>query len=500
MTCNGIALAIAGRIGLVLGLALMAPLAVEAQVPTRVVAAYGDLAPGGGTFAPSLDDIGQRGLPSIAGRNIVFGSQVLTPDGLRYAVFVERYGTLRQCVREGEAAPGGGVILAIDHYAIDTTGTVFITVRVGGGTSADTVLRFSIGNTLYRIAGTGDTTTEGLTIVGVGSTVAPDGSGGVYFQATHAAGTALLRWRAGVLSKVIATGDAANGGGTFADISPATLACTPNGVVVVAATTSGGPGGGGLFNGQAHSLERVSDAADALPNLAISDDDEAFVFYQRPPAGSLFFQQLDGLLEIKTGTAAPRTTGTLRIADPVGLTAAYDSDLFFLAGVNGDADGHSEGLFKRENTGGELSCLVLVGDPAPAGIGGQYTDIATVAVRPTLLANDDGNVVFAATAGAEGSLAGIFTSLGANYPPPTVSAVALKKGKLLVDGTRFQTGARIVVNGREAADTKPSKKAPQTRLVSKTADDPIAVAQTVSVQVKNPDGLLSAPFTFTRAE
>jgi len=56
---------------------VVAATAASAQSRTRTVATSGGAAPGGGTFAPTIERAIQKGLPSIDGSTIVFGTDVL---------------------------------------------------------------------------------------------------------------------------------------------------------------------------------------------------------------------------------------------------------------------------------------------------------------------------------------------------------------------------------------------------------------------------------------
>src|SRR6476469_4560557 len=92
-----------------------AAVVASAQSRTRVVAVAGSAAPGGGVFALTIDRVVQKGLPSIEGSTIIFGSDVQLGGQSVYGVFSETNGVLRLVTRVGAPAPGGGTIQDITH-------------------------------------------------------------------------------------------------------------------------------------------------------------------------------------------------------------------------------------------------------------------------------------------------------------------------------------------------------------------------------------------------
>jgi hypothetical protein len=482
-----------------MGFAILALAATaSAQTRTRLVAATGQTAPGGGIFTPDLNSIGEKGLPSIAGNTIVFGSEVFLNGQTVYGVFVESNTVLRAVTRVGAPAPGGGTILAIESYAADRLGNVFLLVDTDGG-GPDALLRYSFGF-LSVAARIGDVLPGDRAITGFGVSVAADGYGGAYVPVTFGdQGSALARWRStDVLSVVAATTDPAPNGGTFGAISPATLTSSTSGLVAFTATVNGGQGG--LFTGLEGNLFLADPATDVLQNLTLSDNDDADVAFMRPGQGEIRVVTIDGVsTAVANGISAPRSVGRINFADfKPGMAADSEGSLYFFAPITGDSS-RGVGLFLRDRFTGQLSSVVLQGDTAPTDIGGVYGLFAIPANRPARIANDDGKVVFAASAGPDYATIGVFTTLGAPEGlVPTVSGVSIKKNKLNVTGASFETGARILVNGTPLADTKNNKKAPTTKLQSKSGGGLIAPGATVSISVQNPRGGTSSPFSYTR--
>jgi photosystem II stability/assembly factor-like uncharacterized protein len=81
--------------------------------------------------------------------------------------------------------------------------------------------------------------------------------------------------------------------------------------------------------------------------------------------------------------------------------------------------------------------------------------------------------------------------------PYAITGVSIKGKKLLVRGDGFSSGAVIALNG-EQQPTENDETSPTTLLVARKAGKKISAGQTVSIQVRNPDGRMSNEFTFTR--
>lgn len=490
----------------ILGLcfAILAAVAVAgAQSRTRPVIESGQAAPGGGVFAPSLQRMIQKGIPVINNTTIVVGTDVVLNGQTTYSIFTENNRTLRVVTRVGAPAPGGGTIQDISYFTADGLGNVFLVVRTTDGTAPDAIVRYSYG-VLSLVARTGQSLPNGQSIGGVGVAAAPDGLGGIYFQATYGADgedSALVHWRPNTMDAfelVAATGMPAPSGGTFAGISPATITSTASGLVAFASTVNGGPAG--IFSGLAGNLVLASDAVDAIPNITVADNDDVEVSYMQPSSPGIKMTTLAGTTTFVTnGTAAPRSTGTINFGQfQIAMAADREGSLYFFAPISGDSS-RGAGLFRRDRFTNQITSIALQADPAQGSIGGSLGLFALATNVPARIANDDGKVVFAASAGLDSSKVGVFTTL--NAPEglvPTVAAVVVKKNKITVTGGGFESGARILVNGNPLSDSKNNKKDPTHKLQSKTGGSQIAPGATVSVVVANPSGVQSTPFTYTR--
>lgn len=482
---------------------VVASVAVSAQTRTRTIATSGQSAPGGGVFAPTVDRTIAKGLPTISGETIVFGSDIILNGQTVYGVYTESGGVLRAVTRVGAPAPGGGTIQDIGHFASDRLGNVFLTVRTGNGADMDSVLKYSFG-VLSLVAKVGASIPDARTITKVGLAVAADGFGGVYFQvgfgsSPDSGATALVRWRGPMAEDVVAaTGVVSPTGGTWGAISPSTIASSTSGLVVFASTVDSGTSG--LYTGLAGNLSLADPTVAALPNVTIADNDDGEISFMAPGVSGIRMVQLTGTTTfVANGVPAPRTPGTISFgAFQVGMGADREGSLYFFAPV-ANGDGQGAGLFSRDRFTGAVTALVLQGDPAPGDVSGVFGLFAIAANLPAHIANDDGKIVFAATAGNDAAHVGIFTTL--NAPEglvPSIANVTIKKTKLTVVGSSFEPGARIVVNGVTLTDTKNNKNAPTTKLASKTGGNSISPGATVSVTVFNPTGSTSAPFSYTR--
>ena len=80
---------------------------------------------------------------------------------------------------------------------------------------------------------------------------------------------------------------------------------------------------------------------------------------------------------------------------------------------------------------------------------------------------------------------------------PVLTGVRIVGKSLFVDGSGFEAGSRILVDG-VAYKTKPDRNAPTTTLSSKKALKKVPVGTPVTVQVQGPDGVVTESVVFTR--
>ena len=95
------------------------------------------------------------------------------------------------------------------------------------------------------------------------------------------------------------------------------------------------------------------------------------------------------------------------------------------------------------------------------------------------------------------TLSGVFTISGNGIATlPKISSASVSGKKLLVFGESFQMGAIVLLNGDEQGTLNDDDFSHVLRC--KKAGKKIVPGTTVSLRVRNPDGTLSDPFSFTR--
>ncbi len=82
-------------------------------------------------------------------------------------------------------------------------------------------------------------------------------------------------------------------------------------------------------------------------------------------------------------------------------------------------------------------------------------------------------------------------------PDPAITGAEISGKNLLVSGSGFDKNAKILIDGQEQK-TKNDKTNPSGTLIGKKAGKKIAPGQSVTLQVRNPDGSLSNQIPFTR--
>lgn len=79
-----------------------------------------------------------------------------------------------------------------------------------------------------------------------------------------------------------------------------------------------------------------------------------------------------------------------------------------------------------------------------------------------------------------------------------ILSAEVKGKKLIVTGKGFQSGAELFINGQKQKKTINDSASPTTRLIAKKSGKNIAPQQTVLLKVKNPDGMESEEFEYSR--
>ena len=96
----------------------------------------------------------------------------------------------------------------------------------------------------------------------------------------------------------------------------------------------------------------------------------------------------------------------------------------------------------------------------------------------------------------------IYTATVTINPPsqgtPTIDSAAVNGKKLIVSGSKFDVGAELLLDGKKQKKTVNDEVNPSTMLIAKKAGKTIDHGSTVTLQVRNLDGTVSDPFSFTR--
>lgn len=79
---------------------------------------------------------------------------------------------------------------------------------------------------------------------------------------------------------------------------------------------------------------------------------------------------------------------------------------------------------------------------------------------------------------------------------PKITKAAFEKKDLIVEGENFVAGAKLLLNGTKPLKTQNDDTTPSTKLIVKKASKTLPEDEIISLQVKNPDGLVSEAFGF----
>jgi hypothetical protein len=96
-------------------------------------------------------------------------------------------------------------------------------------------------------------------------------------------------------------------------------------------------------------------------------------------------------------------------------------------------------------------------------------------------------------------MSGRFTITGGSQVVlPEITSASVSGKKLIVSGLNFGFGCTLLMDGAKQKKTTNDETNPTTLLLAKKSGKLIDRGQTVSLQVRNPDGALSVPFSFMR--
>ena len=243
-------------------------------------------------------------------------------------------------------------------------------------------------------------------------------------------------------------------------------------------------------------------------NNAVIDSANTLILYAAGPTGfDAFVAKLNA-----TGSGLIYSTYFGGTADDSGASIAVDAKgNAYVTGTTSSEDFPVSNAFQHEISRGEFvgdAFAIKLGNSGTTLVystylGGKGTDGGSgIAVDPTgnayvtgFTASDEFPTVNALQKRNAG---GNLDAFIAKISLPKIIAVELSRKKLIVRGEGFHSGAVILVNGQEQ-QTQNDESNPMSVLIANKAGRNIAPGQSVIIQVRDADGSLSEPFSFTRS-
>lgn len=398
------------RLALALFVVLAATTA-SGDEPSRLrrVAGTGEAAPGGGAF----DRFGAESMPVVApvnARGDVAFFATLSRAGADEGLFLSSHGRVTAVAREGDRVAGVGRLSGFGRHpapGLGDDGTVVFAAAVAEGRAVEGI--FAAQNGRIRAVALSGAPAPGIPSGVLAALDAPavNARGDVVFLATVRRGResldAILMSTRGQLKKVVAQGDAAPAGGTFAAFGPPVV--NRDGAVAFGAAVEGRAVPGGIFVWSAGAIRMVLGAGDETPlggifakfSERIGFSDQGTIAFhgllKQAPVAAAIFALEDGRPRVvaQLGQAAP---GGGRFSN-FGLWPAMSvtGTIGFAAAVD---EGPSPMIIVRAGRDG-LERVVGVGDRVPDG-----ARIASFTLLPVVSLGPSGAVSFAVAPTAAG--------------------------------------------------------------------------------------------------
>jgi hypothetical protein len=397
--------------GSVLTLLAVSVLSAAAGEPVhlRQVVVTGGAVPGGGVF----DRFGTESMPIVAPVNsrgdVAFFSTLGRADADE-GFFLWSRGTISPVAREGDRVAGVGRLSGFGKHptpALSDDGTVVFASAVTGGQAVEGVFAARAGRIRpIALSGAAAPGVASGTLAGL-EAPAINARGDVAFLATIRRGResmdAVLLSTRGRLQKVVAQGDRAPAGGTFAGFGPPAI--NREGTVAFGAAVEGRAVPGGIFLWKAGRLTMVLGAGEETPlggifakfseRLGLSDTG-TIAFHgllKAAPVAAAIFAIENGRPRAIAGLGDPAPGGgrfsNFGLWPAVGPSGA----IAFAGSVD---DGPSPVIVVRTSADG-LRRVVGVGDSVPGG-----ARIASLTLLPVVSVNAAGVVSFAVAPTAAG--------------------------------------------------------------------------------------------------
>ena len=387
----------------------------RAQSSVRAVAIAGDSAPGGGTF----EHFSVEALPIVAPANtkgqVAFFATILRSTASEAFFLASPQRTVR-VVAEGDPVPGGGTFSGFGRHpipALNERGDVaFAAAIVGGRTVEGIFVRDARGLRPVVLTGRGAPGMASGTIAAVDAPALND-HGDLAFLASVRRGRetveAVYTVIAGRLAKVVAQGDPAPAGGTFAGFGPPAINNRRR--VAFAAVVEGRAVPGGVFAADGATVRMLTGAGSETPIGGI------FVKFSERialnDAGAVAFTAVLKNAEAEQGVFVIRDEHVRKVIAlgepaPDGGTFSHfslwpalaaDGTVAFAAALDGSAV--QVAVFMTSPRG--MVRVVALGDEVGAG-----RRVGSLGLYPAVSLSPVGGVTFASTPGAETGTEGLF--------------------------------------------------------------------------------------------
>jgi len=387
----------------------------RAQSSVRAVAIAGDPAPGGGTF----EHFSVEALPIVAPANtkgqVAFFATILRSTASEAFFLASPQRTVR-VVAEGDPVPGGGTFSGFGRHpipALNERGDVaFAAAIVGGRTVEGIFVRDARGLRPVVLTGRGAPGMASGTIAAVDAPALND-HGDLAFLASVRRGRetveAVYTVIAGRLAKVVAQGDPAPAGGTFAGFGPPAINNRRR--VAFAAVVEGRAVPGGVFAADGATVRMLTGAGSETPIGGI------FVKFSERialnDAGAVAFTAVLKNAEAEQGVFVIRDDHVRKVIAlgepaPYGGTFSHfslwpalaaDGTVAFAAALDGSAV--QVAVFMTSPRG--MVRVVALGDEVGAG-----RRVGSLGLYPAVSLSPVGGVTFASTPGAETGTEGLF--------------------------------------------------------------------------------------------
>ena len=230
---------------------------------TVAVAREGDRVTSVGT----LSGFGRHPVPALADDGTVVFSAAITAGRAVEGLFSTRNGVARAVALAGSQAPGNmGVLASLDAPAINARGDIVFLASLRRGREASEAVLIASGGRLRKVVAQGDPAPSGGSFAAFGPpTIARNGT--VAFGAAiegRSVPGGIFVWKSDQLRMVLGAGDETPIGGIFAKFSER-IGFGDDGTIVFHGQVKGGPVGAGVFAIQEGRIRAVALLGDAAP-------------------------------------------------------------------------------------------------------------------------------------------------------------------------------------------------------------------------------------------